>query len=111
MHIEQRSVGDVTIIDLRGKLAAPEGDELLRDKVRSLVQQDVKKIIINLADVPYVDSSGLGGMVGTLTTVTKQGGKLKLLNVTKRINDLLVITKLIQVFEVYDNEKEALGSF
>jgi anti-sigma B factor antagonist len=111
MHIEQRSVGDVTIIGLRGKLIALEGDELLRDKVRSLVQQGVKKIIINLADVPYVDSSGLGGMVSTYTTVTREGGKLKLLNVTKRINDLLVITKLIQVFEVYDNEKEALGSF
>jgi anti-sigma B factor antagonist len=111
MHIEQRSVGDVTIIDLRGRLVAPEGDELLRDKVRSLVQQGVKKIIINLADVPYVDSSGLGGMVSTYTTVTREGGKLKLLNVTKRINDLLVITKLSQVFEVYDNEKEALGSF
>jgi anti-sigma B factor antagonist len=111
MHIEQRSVGDVTIIDLRGKLAAPEGDELLRDKVRSLVQQGVKKIIINLADVPYVDSSGLGGMVGTYTTVTREGGRLVLLKLTKRLIDLLVITTLSQVFEVYDDEKEALGSF
>jgi anti-sigma B factor antagonist len=111
MHIEQRSVGDVTIIGLRGRLLAPEGDELLRDKVRSLVQQGVKKIIINLADVPYVDSSGLGGMVSTYTTVTREGGRLVLLNVTKRLSDLLVITKLTQVFEVYDDEKEALASF
>jgi anti-sigma B factor antagonist len=111
MHIEQRSVGDVTIIDLKGKMTLGEGDELLRDKVNSLVQQNLKKIILNLAEVPYIDSAGLGEIVRTYTTVSRQGGQLKLLSVTKRINDLLVITKLAQVFEMYDTEKDALGSF
>jgi anti-sigma B factor antagonist len=111
MHIEQRSAGDVTIIDLKGKMTLGEGDELLRDKVNSLVQQGLKKIILNLAEVPYIDSAGLGEIVRTYTTVSRQSGQLKLLSVTKRINDLLVITKLAQVFEMYDNEKDALGSF
>jgi anti-sigma B factor antagonist len=111
MHIEQRSVGDVTIIDLKGKMTLGEGDELLRDKVNSLVQQNLRKIILNLAEVPYIDSAGLGEIVRTYTTVSRQSGQLKLLSVTKRINDLLVITKLAQVFEMYDNEKDALGSF
>jgi anti-sigma B factor antagonist len=111
MHIEQRSVDDVTIIDLKGKMTLGEGDELLRDKVNSLVQQDLKKIILNLAEVPYIDSAGLGEIVRTYTTVTRQGGQMKLLNLTKRLIDLLVITRLLTVFETFDNEKDALRSF
>jgi anti-sigma B factor antagonist len=111
MQITQRLVDDVVIIDVVGKLTLSEGDELLRDKVNSLVQQGQKKILLNLAEVPYIDSAGLGEIVRTYTTVSKAGGSLKLLNLTKRIQDLLAITKLLTVFEVYDSEADALKSF
>ena len=111
MQIEQRTVGDVTIIDLKGKMTLGEGDELLRDKVNSLIQQGQKKIVLNLAEVPYIDSAGLGEIVRTYTTASKNGGSLKLLNLTKRIQDLLAITKLLTVFEVYDSEADAVKSF
>ena len=111
MHIEQRSIGEVTVIDLKGKMTLGEGDELLRDKVNSLVQQGLKKIVLNLAEVPYIDSAGLGEIVRTYTTVSRQGGQLKLLNLTKRITDLLSITKLLTVFETFDNENDAVRSF
>ncbi|MBP1603548.1 MAG: rsbV [Acidobacteria bacterium] len=111
MQIEQRTVGDVTIIDLKGKMTLGEGDELLRDKVNSLIQQGLKKLVLNLAEVPYIDSAGLGEIVRTYTTVSRQGGHLKLLNLTKRITDLLSITKLLTVFETFDNENDAVRSF
>ena len=111
MQIEQRSIGEVTVIDLKGKMTLGEGDELLRDKVNSLVQQGLKKIVLNLAEVPYIDSAGLGEIVRTYTTVSRQGGQLKLLNLTKRITDLLSITKLLTVFETFDNETDAVRSF
>ena len=111
MQIEQRAVGDVVILDLRGKITLGEGDELLKDKVNSLVNQGHKKIILNLAGVPYIDSAGLGEVVRTYTTVSRQGGSLKLLNLTKRITDLLSITKLLTVFETFDTENEAVRSF
>ena len=111
MQIHQRMVGDVTVVDLNGKMTLGEGDELLRDKVNSLIQQGLKKIILNLSDVPYIDSAGLGEIVRTYTTVSRQGGSLKLLNLTKRIEDLLSITKLLTVFETYETEAEALKSF
>ncbi len=111
MQIDQRSVGDVIVLDLKGKITLGEGDELLKDKVNSLVNQGHKKIVLNLADVPYIDSAGLGEIVRTYTTVSRQGGSLKLLNLTKRITDLLSITKLLTVFETFDSEKEAVGSF
>jgi anti-sigma B factor antagonist len=111
MQIHQRTVGDVVIIDLNGKLTLGEGDELLRDKVNSLIQQGHRKLLLNLAEVPYVDSAGLGVMVGTYTTVSKQGGAMKLLALTKRIKDLLAITKLLTVFETFDTEAEAVASF
>ena len=88
-----------------------EGDELLKDKVNSLVNQGHKKIVLNLAEVPYIDSAGLGEIVRTYTTVSRQGGSLKLLNLTKRITDLLSITKLLTVFETFDSENEAVRSF
>src|SRR5262252_7078035 len=111
MQIEERTVGDVVVLDLKGKITLGEGDELLKDKVNSLVNQGHKKIVLNLADVPYIDSAGLGEIVRTYTTVSRQGGSLKLLNLTKRITDLLSITKLLTVFETFDSEKDAVGSF
>ena len=111
MHIEERTVGDVVVLDLKGKITLGEGDELLKDKVNSLVNQGQRKILLNFADVPYVDSAGLGEVVRTYTTVSRQGGTLKLLNLTKRISDLLSITKLLTVFETFDSENEAIKSF
>ena len=84
---------------------------LLKDKINSLIQQGHKKLILNLEGVPYVDSAGLGEIVRTYTTVSRQGGSLKLLNLTKRIEDLLSITKLLTVFDTYESEQEALNSF
>jgi anti-sigma B factor antagonist len=111
MQIEERVVSDVVVLDLKGKITLGEGDELLKDKVNSLVNQGHKKIVLNLADVPYIDSAGLGEVVRTYTTVSRQGGSLKLLNLTKRITDLLSITKLLTVFETFDSENEAVRSF
>ena len=111
MQIEERIVDDVTILDLKGKITLGEGDEALKDKINSLVHQDRRRILLNLGDVPYVDSAGLGEIVRTYTTVSRQGGQLKLVNLTKRITDLLSITKLLTVFETFDTEAEALKSF
>ncbi|MBZ5555659.1 MAG: STAS domain-containing protein [Acidobacteriia bacterium] len=111
MQIQERMSGDVVVLDLKGKITLGEGDELLKDKVNSLVNQGHKKIVLNLADVPYIDSAGLGEVVRTYTTVSRQGGSLKLLNLTKRITDLLSITKLLTVFETFDSENEAVRSF
>ena len=111
MQIEERAVGDVMILDLKGKITLGEGDELLKDKINSLVNQGHRKIVLNLAGVPYIDSAGLGEVVRTYTTVSRQGGSLKLLNLTKRITDLLSITKLLTVFETFDSESDAVRSF
>ena len=111
MQIEERAVGDVIVLDLKGKVTLGEGDELLKDKVNSMVNQGHRKIILNLAQVPYIDSAGLGEIVRTYTTVSRQGGSLKLLGLTKRITDLLSITKLLTVFETYESESDAVRSF
>jgi anti-sigma B factor antagonist len=111
MQIEERVVGDVTILDLKGKITLGEGDEALKDKINSLVLQDRRRILLNLAEVPYIDSAGLGEIVRTYTTVSRQGGQLKLVNLTKRITDLLSITKLLTVFETFDSEADALQSY
>lgn len=111
MQIEERQVGEVMILDLKGKVTLNEGDEVLKDKINSLLQQDKKKILLNLAEVPYIDSAGLGEIVRTYTTVSRQGGQLKLVNLTKRITDLLMITKLLTVFETFEAEQDALGSY
>jgi anti-sigma B factor antagonist len=111
MQIEERVVDDVTILDLKGKITLGEGDEALKDKVGSLANQGRLRIVLNLAEVPYIDSAGLGGVVSTYTTISRQGGQLKLVNLTKRITDLLSITKLLTVFETFDSEEEALKSF
>jgi len=111
MQIDERAVGDVVVLDLKGKITLGKGDELLKDKVNSLVNQGQRKILLNLAEVPYIDSAGLGEIVRTFTTVSRQGGSLKLLNLTKRITDLLAITKLLTVFETFDTENDAIRSF
>ncbi|MCY4028304.1 MAG: STAS domain-containing protein [Acidobacteria bacterium] len=111
MTIEERPTGDVMILDLKGKLTIGDGDELLKDKINSLVQQGHTKLILNLAEVPYIDSGGLGQVVRTYTTVKQHNGSLKLMNVTKRIEDLLAITKLLTVFDVFETEQDALQSF
>jgi len=111
MQIEERSAGDVTVLDLKGKMTLGEGDELLKDKINSLLHQGRKKVVLNLEGVPYIDSAGLGEIVRTYTTIKKQDGSLKLLNLTKRITDLLSITKLLTVFETYDSEADAVRSF
>ena len=111
MHIEERVVGDAVVLDLKGKIALGDGDELLKDKVNSLLNQGRRQLVLNLADVPYVDSAGLGAIVATYTTVSRQGGSLKLANLTKRITDLLAITKLLTVFETYESEADAVRSF
>ena len=111
MQIEERIVGDVTILDLKGKMTLGEGDELLKDKINSLIHQGQKNLLLNLEGVPYIDSAGLGEIVRSYTTVSRQGGALKLVNLTKRITDLLSITKLLTVFETFDLEKDAVASF
>ena len=111
MQIDERVVDGVMILDLKGKMTLGEGDELLKDKINSLIQQDQKKLLLNLESVPYIDSAGLGEVVRTYTTVSRQGGSLKLLNLTKRIEELLSITKLLTVFETFDTEDEALRSY
>ena len=111
MEIAERLVGDITVLDLKGKMTLGEGDELLKDKINSLLSAGKKKLVLNLEGVPYIDSAGLGEIVRTFTTVSRQGGSLKLLNLTKRIEDLLAITKLLTVFETFDTEAEAIKSF
>ena len=112
MQISERMVGDVVIVDVSGKITLGDGgDAILKDKMRSLIQQGQKKVLLNLGDVSYVDSAGLGEIVQAYATVTKSGGALKLMNTTKRIKDLLSITKLLTVFDTYDSEAEAVTSF
>ena len=111
MKIDERSVGDVKILDIVGQIKFTQGDAILKDKIHSVVHQGSKKILVNLAGVDYVDSAGLGELVGAYTTVTRAGGKMKLLNLTKKMRDLLSITKLLTVFDAYDSEQEAVKSF
>lgn len=111
MTIQERVVGSTAILDLDGKLVLGDGDALLKDKVHSLVFQGRKQILLNLGKVSYVDSSGLGALVAASVTVKSNGGQIKLLNLTKRLHDLLTISKLVTVFDTYDNEAEALQSF
>jgi anti-sigma B factor antagonist len=111
MEIQERTLQDVVVLDLTGKLTIGEGDELLKERISNLIQQGHRNLLLNLEGVPYVDSAGLGEIVRTYTTVSRQGGKLKLVNLTKRITDLLAITKLLTVFETYESEDEAVKSF
>lgn len=111
MVIEQRVVGGVAVLDLKGKLALGDGDGLLKDKVHSLVFQGLKEIALNLGGLSYMDSAGLGEMISVHSTATRAGGHIKVFNLTKRVSDLLTITKVLTVFDVFDSEQEALKSF
>jgi len=111
MTVSERPVGGVTILDASGSLTVGPGADRLRDKVRSLLQQGRKSLLLNLAHVSYMDSAGLGELVSAYTTTARQGGTLKLMGATKRLNDLLVITKLATVFESFDSEAAAIASF
>jgi anti-sigma B factor antagonist len=111
MTINERIVDDVAVIDIKGRVTFGDGAELLRDKINSLLHRGHKKLLLNLAHVDYLDSAGLGEIVGTFATVRRQGGTLKLLGLTTRIRDLLSITKLLTVFETFDSEGEAVRSF
>jgi anti-sigma B factor antagonist len=111
LAIKDRQVGGVTVLDLDGKITIGEGSVLLRETVRKLLDEGKKKLLLNLGDVSYVDSSGIGELVSSYTTTNNNGGQLKLLNQTKKIHDLLTITKLVTVFETFDNEEAAVASF
>ena len=111
MQIAQREAGAVTVLDLTGKITLGEGDALLKDKLHSLLHQGKKNVLLNLGEVNYVDSAGLGALVSAYTTVTREGGSLKLSNVTRKLQDLLAITKLLTVFETFDSEDEAIRSY
>jgi len=106
-----RQVNGITIVDLSGRITLGEGSVLLRDMVRDLVTKGQRKILLNLGDVTYIDSSGIGELVSAFTTVRNQGGELKLLNLTKKVHDLLQITKLYTVFDVKDDEAAAVAAF
>jgi len=111
MKIDTRTVGDVHVLDCSGKITLGEGTMAIRNTVREVLKNGGKKIVLNLAEVNYIDSSGIGELVSTFTTVTNQGGQLKLLKLTKKIQELLAITKLLTVFQVYNDEQEAVASF
>ena len=111
LSINKRQAGDVAILDLNGEVRIGDSATALRSAIRELVAAGNQKILLNLAGVRYIDSSGIGELIANYTTVGRNGGKLKLLSLTDRVQDLLVITKLLTVFDVYDNEAEALSSF
>jgi anti-sigma B factor antagonist len=111
MKSSTRQIDGVTIVDLSGRITLGEGSVVLRDTVRELLGKGNKKILLNLGDVNYIDSSGIGELVSAFTTVRNQGGDLKLLNLTKKVHDLLQITKLYTVFDVKDDETSAVKAF
>ncbi|MFQ5928588.1 MAG: STAS domain-containing protein [Acidobacteriota bacterium] len=111
MRIDTRTVNGVTVLDIHGKVTIGEGSVEIRNKVRELLGEGNKNILLNLGDVSYVDSSGIGELVSSFTTVTNQGGQLKLVNLTRRLRELLAITKLLTVFDSYEDEDTAVQSF
>lgn len=111
LNISERQAGDVTILDLDGKITIGEGSVALRSAIRRLLGEGKNKILLNLGGVGYVDSSGIGELVSSYTAVNKEGGQLKLLNLTQKIQDLLAITKLLTVFDTFDDEGDALASY
>jgi anti-sigma B factor antagonist len=111
MKTKVRDVGAVRVLDLEGKITIGSGDVELRKSVEDAVAAGHNNILLNLRGVTHIDSSGIGEMVGVYTTMTRKGGKMKLVNLTPKINDILQVTQLITVFDVFDSESEALGSF
>ncbi len=108
MNIHTRTVGDVRILDISGKIILGQGTMVVRNTIKDLLHNGVKKIVLNLAEVNYIDSSGVGELVSSFTSVAKEGGQLKLLNLTAKVRDILAITRLLTAFEVYDNEQAAV---
>ena len=106
-----RQVGDVTVLDASGRITLGEGSTTFREKIKELAAAGSKKVLINMGDISYIDSSGIGELVSGYTTITNNGGALKLLNLGKRVQDLLQITKLYTVFETFDDEAAAIRSF
>ncbi|HZB46363.1 MAG TPA: STAS domain-containing protein [Pyrinomonadaceae bacterium] len=111
LNIRERQAGDVTILDMDGKITIGEGSVAVRTAIRKLLEEGKKKILLNVAGVGYVDSSGIGELVSSYTTINREGGQLKLLNLTQKMEDLLGITKLLTVFDTYEDEASALNSF
>jgi anti-sigma B factor antagonist len=111
LNIKQRQAGDVSVLDLDGEVRIGDSATALRGAIRKLVAEGNTRILLNLAGVKYIDSSGIGELIANYTTVGRSGGQLKLLSLTEKVQDLLVITKLLTVFDVYENESEALSSF
>ena len=111
MEIQERMIGSVVVLDLSGRIMVGDNDGRLRDKVNSLVFQGNHHILLNLGDVVYIDSNGLGELVSSYSTVAKRGGQIKLVNLTKRVEDLLAICRLLTVFDTYDDESTAIASF
>jgi anti-sigma B factor antagonist len=111
IKIEERPIGSVTVLDIIGKLTTEQGPQHLKDKINSLISQQRTHIVLNLKNVPYIDSGGLGQLVASYGSVMKKGGALKLLNISARNHDLLSITRLVTLFESFDSEAEAVESF
>ena len=111
MELEERHIGNVVVLDIGGQLTQADGSVRLKDKINSVLQQGSRNILLNLGAVSYIDSGGLGQLVSSFTSVTRENGSLKLLNVGKRAKDLLAMTKLLMVFDTYDTEEEALHGF
>ena len=111
MEIHTRTIGDVHVLDISGKITLGEATKNMRYTIRDLLENGGMKIVLNMTDVNYIDSGGIGELVRTFTTVTNEGKQLRLLNLTKKIRELLVITKLLTVFQVYENEQAAVASF
>ena len=111
LNIKERQADSVTVLDMQGRITIGEGSVALRNAIRKLLEEGKKNILLNLAGVSYVDSSGIGELVSSFTSVNKEGGKLKLLNLTQKIRDLLAITKLLTVFDTFEAEQEAVDSY
>jgi anti-sigma B factor antagonist len=111
LNIRERQAGDVTVLDMDGRITIGDGSISLRSAVRRLLEEGKKKILLNLEGVGYIDSSGIGELVSSYTAINKEGGQLRLLKLTQKLQDLLTITKLLTVFDAYDDEAEALSNF
>jgi anti-sigma B factor antagonist len=111
LNIRERQAGDITVLDMDGRITIGEGSVALRSAIRRLLEEGKKNILLNLAGVGYIDSSGIGELVSSFTAINKDGGQLKLLSLTEKLRDLLTITKLLTVFDAYDTESDALSNF
>ena len=111
LNMKERQAGDVTVLDMDGKITIGDGSVALRSAVKRLLEEGKKKVLLNLAGVGYIDSSGIGELVSSYTSINNASGQLKLLNLTQKLQDLLTITKLLTVFDVYDSEADALNSY